>query len=105
MSGAIVSSVRVTEEEVESLWVGVQTAVEGRGKNAHIVTLFGDWGPFKSGFSDMEMASSSAIGCCNGLESLRGNRGEVEVRRGEAVSTGEGWTMTCIAKDAEERGI
>ena len=82
MSGAILSSVVVTEEKVESLWtregklaVGVkigEAAIEGKGKNAHISTFFRDWGSF-SGFSNMEMASSSAIwmdDCSNDLESL-----------------------------------
>ena len=64
---AIVSSAGVTEEEVDSLWicknkfaVGVpmgEAAIEGK---AHISTLF-DWASFKSGFRNMEMASSSVI--------------------------------------------
>lgn len=54
--GAIVSFVGVTKE-IDSLWiredklaVGVQigeAAIEGKGKNAHIPTFFGDWGSFK----------------------------------------------------------
>jgi len=102
VSGVIVSSVGVTEENAHSLWicedklvVGVQigeAAIEGKGKNAHIPTLFGDWGWF-SRFSNMEVASSSAIwidDCSNDLESLRRNRGEVEVRHGEAIFAGGG---------------
>lgn len=63
---AIVSA-GVTEEDLDSLWickdkfaVGVpmgEAATEGK---AHISTLF-DWASFKSGFRNMEMASSSVI--------------------------------------------
>lgn len=62
-----VSSTGVTEEEVDSLWIckdklaaGVpmgEAAIEGK---AHISTLF-EWASFKSGFRNIEMASSSEI--------------------------------------------
>ena len=62
-----VSSTGVTEEEVDSLWIckdklaaGVpmgEAPIEGK---AHISTLF-EWASFKSGFRNIEMASSSEI--------------------------------------------
>lgn len=63
----VVSSTGVTEEEVDLSWIckdklaaGVpmgEAAIEGK---AHILTLF-EWASFKSGFKNMEMASSSVI--------------------------------------------
>jgi hypothetical protein len=111
VSGAIVASVRASEE-VDSLRirkdkcaVGVQieeAAIEGR---AHILSLF-DWGSFKSGFRNMGITLSSVI---NDLDSLRRNRGEGEVWDDKAISArvecgGSTWHeegMTCIASNAE----
>jgi hypothetical protein len=57
----------VTAEEVDSLWickdkfaVGVPMGEAAIEFKAHISTLF-DWASFKSGFRNMEMASSSVI--------------------------------------------
>lgn len=68
--GTIVLSMGATKK-VDSLWiredklaVGVQigeAAIEGKGKNAHIPTLFGDWSSFKSDLSTMGIAPLSAI--------------------------------------------
>lgn len=63
----VVSTAGVTEEEADSLWicrdkvaVGVSMGEAAIEFKAHISTLF-DWASFKSGFRNMEMASSSVI--------------------------------------------